>query len=284
MKLSDLWPLAKETISQFLKDKGPRLGAAIAFYAALSLSPMLLVLVSLAGAIYGEQAARGELTHQIQDMVGDQAAESIQSLLAQQHSSGGGTLMTVVGIIALLVGATGMFAELQDALNTVWNIKAERIPGGIWGVVRSRLLAFVVICGLAFLLVVSLIVGACLSSLSSWMESHLGTNGWGLRIANQALSFLLTGVLFAFIFKVLPQVRPAWSDIWIGAGITAVLFMLGKFLIGLYLSQAAPGSAYGAAGSFVVLLAWLYYSTQILLLGAEFTQVYADRLGSGLKS
>jgi len=284
MKIKEIWPLVKEAAVQFWTDKGPRLGAALAFYTALSLSPLLLVMISIAGSVFGEQAARGEIQQQVQEMVGEDGARIIEGMLAKTHSSGSSTLMTIVGIGTLLIGATGVFAELQGALDIVWGVKPSQVRGGIWGAIRDRLLAFSVVCGLAFLLLVSLVLGMTLSAMNGWMEERLSLGGWGFRIGNQAISFLLTATLFAFIFKVLPHARTAWSDVWVGAGITAVLFSLGKYLIGLYLGQAAPGSAYGAAGSFVVLLVWIYYSTQILLLGAEFTEVYASRYGSELSN
>jgi membrane protein len=239
-----------------------------------------VLVIALAGFVYGEEAARGELAHQIREAVGDEGAQAIQSMLASNHSSGKNTLMTVVGIVTLIVGATGVFAQLQDALNTVWNVKPRPGSSGIWGFVRDRLLSFTVVCGIAFLLLVSLVLSAVLSAISGWLEHQFQVAGW-LQLANQVLSVALTTVLFAIIFKVLPHVRPSWSDVWRGALITGLLFTLGKYLIGLYLGQAAPGSAYGAAGSFVVLLIWIYYSTQILLFGAEFTEVYSRHFGFG---
>jgi membrane protein len=281
MRLASLWPLLKETAVQFWKDKCPRLGAAVAFYTALSLSPTLLVVVAIAGSVYGDEAARGELADQIQDTVGPEGAKAIETMLANTRAQGKSTLMTVIGVVTLLVGATGLFAQLQEALDTIWDVTPEQTGSGIWAVVKDRAVAFSVVCGLAFLLLVSLVLSAALTAANTWMADRLPVGGVGLQIGNQVLSFVLTAVLFAIIFKVLPHARPAWSDVAVGALLTAGLFTLGKYLIGLYLGQAAPGSAYGAAGSFVVLLMWVYYSTQILLFGAEFTQVYANRHGTG---
>jgi membrane protein len=281
MKLAHLWPLLKETTSQFLADKCPRLGAAIAFYTALSLSPTLLVVVAIAGSVYGEAAARGELAAQIQDTVGPEGAKAIETMLANTRNQGKSTLMTIVGVVTLLIGATGVFSQLQEALDTVWNVEPSQTGGGIWGMVKSRLLSFTILCGLAFLLLVSLVLSAAVTAVNTWMAERVPIGGVGLQLGNQVVSLILTALLFATIFKVLPHARPSWSDVWVGAVLTAVLFTVGKYLIGLYLAQAAPGSAYGAAGSFVVLLIWIYYSTQILLFGAEFTQVYATRHGSG---
>jgi len=281
MKLAAVWHLLKETGTQFWKDRGPRLGAALSFYTALSISPLLLVLVAVGGAVFGEAAARGEVANQIRDMVGDEGAQAIQAMLAGHQSGSRNVLMTVIGFATLLVGASGVFAQLQEALDVVWDVKPEQVKGGLWAIVKDRLLAFSVVGGLAFLLLVSLVFTAILSALNGWFADKLPFSGQTMQLANQALSFVLTTILFAFVFKVLPHARPAWSDVWHGAVFTALLFTAGKYLIGLYLGQAAPGSAYGAAGSFVVLLMWVYYSTQILLLGAEFTQVYANTRGTG---
>jgi membrane protein len=281
MKLGEYWPPVKEAGVQFWNHKGPRLGASLAFYTALSLSPLLIVVVAIAGLAFSEAAARGEIAHQIRDTVGEQGAQAIQSILAEHRSANKGILMTIVGLVTLLIGASGVFANLQDALDTIWDVK-QNASSGIWGLVRDRLLSFTVVCGLASLLLVSLIIGAIMSALHGWLEDRLFIDPWVVRLANQVISFVLTTVLFAIIFKVLPHAYHGWSDVWFGALLTAVLFALGKYLIGLYLGQAAPGSAYGAAGSFVVLLIWIYYSTQILLFGAEFTQAYAHRCGTGL--
>jgi membrane protein len=277
MKLAATWSMVKDTGKQFLAHKGPRLGAALAYYTALSVSPLLLVVLAIAGAVFGEPAARGEVAHQIENTVGHQGAEAIQSMLAAHQSPSTSLVMTIVGVVALVVAATGVFAQLQDALDTIWDAKPDP-KAGIWTMVKDRLLSFAVVCGLAFLLLASLVFSAILSALSGWLDQWLPVGA--VQIANQALSFALTAVLFGFIFKVLPHARPAWSDVWPGALVTAVLFAIGKYLIGLYLGHAVPGSAYGAAGSFVVLLIWIYYSSQIVLFGAEFTRVNAKSRGS----
>ena len=281
MKLADIWPVIKQTAAEFFHDKVPRLGAALAFYTALSLSPMLLVVVAIAGAVYGDVAARGELAHQMQDTVGPEGAKAIETMLANTKSQGKSTLMTIIGVVTLLIGATGVFAQLQDALDTIWKVTPEKSGGGIWSAIRDRLLSFSIVLGLAFLLVVSLVISAAVTAINTWMADRVPMPGWLLQALNQLLTLALLTILFATIFKVLPHAHPAWSDVWVGALLTAGLFTLGKYLIGLYLAQAAPGSAYGAAGSFVVLLIWIYYSSQILLFGAEFTQVYAKTRGTG---
>lgn len=281
MRWQPVWALVKQTGKEFIDDKVPRLGAALAFYTALSLAPMLLVVIGIAGLAYGEEAVRGEIAQQLSNLIGAQEAETVQAMIAKSAAPGGGIAATIVGLVTLLVGATGVFASLQDALDTVWNVKPDQTASGMWATVKDRLLSFSMICGLAFLLLVSLVFSAILSSLGHVFESWLPYSSVWLRLGNCLLSLLLTGAMFAMIFKVLPHTRPAWSDVWIGAALTAVLFNVGKYLIGLYLGQVSVGSTFGAAGSFVVLLMWIYYSTQIVLIGAEFTQVYAMRHGSG---
>jgi membrane protein len=276
------WALLKQTAKEFSDDKVPRLGAALAFYTALSIAPLLLVVIGIAGLAFGADAARGQVADQLADLLGREQAEVVQAMLAKSASKGSGIAATVIGLVTLLVGATGVFAQLQDALDTVWNVKPPEGGGGIWATVKDRLLSFSVICGMAFLLLVSTVFSAVLSGLGHAFESWLPYSSVWLGAGNFLLSFALTTAMFAMIYKVLPHARPAWSDVWVGALITAVLFLVGKYLIGLYLGHASVGSTYGAAGSFVVLLVWIYYSTQILLFGAEFTQVYAMRLGSGL--
>jgi membrane protein len=280
--------LLKDAGLEFWKDKAPRLGAAIAFYTALSLSPMLVVVIAIAGFAFGEEAARGEIAHQIRGLVGDEGASAVEAMLANRTRDDG-VVATVVGLAMLLVGATGLFAQLQDALDTIWGVEpkpAESVSTvrEVGAVVWDRVLSFSLVCGIAFLLLVSLVFSAVLAALTGWMNGWLPESVTLVAVLNQAISFALTAVLFGLIFKLLPHVWLAWSDVWVGAVVTAGLFALGKFLIGLYLGRAAVGSAYGAAGSFVVLLVWVYYSTQILLLGAEITYLYATRYGSGAKA
>jgi membrane protein len=209
----------------------------------------------------------------------------VESILAKSAASKhGGIVATIVGIVTLLVGATGVFAQLQDALDTVWNVKPDQTPSGIWGTVKDRLLSFAAIGAMAFLLLVSLVFSAVLSGIGDRLFGPGETAGVWMRLGNVVLSLLLTTAMFAMVFKLLPHARPDWHDVWIGAAVTAVLFNVGKYLIGLYLGNASVGSTYGAAGSFVVLLFWIYYSTQILLFGAEFTQVYSLKFGAGLRA
>jgi len=276
------WDLTRQTAKEFADDKAPRLGAAMAFYTALSLAPLLLLIIGIAGLAFGEQAARGEIAHQLSGLLGREQAEVIETMLAKSASRSGGILATVIGAVTLLIGATGLFAELQSSLDAVWNVREDETPKGIWATLKDRLLSFSMICGMAFLLLVSLVLSAVLAALGRQLDTWLPGGSLWLQAGNLVLSLAITTAMFAMIFKVLPHARVAWSDVWLGALITAVLFTVGKFLIGLYLGKASIGSTFGAAGSFVVLLVWVYYSTQILLLGAEFTQVYAVKFGSGL--
>jgi membrane protein len=278
------WDLIKQTAREFVNDKCPRLGAALAFYTALSIAPLLLVVIGIAGLAFGDAAARGELARQLSDLIGREQAELVESMIAKSSSTSGGVVATVVGVVTLLVGATGVFAQMQDALDTVWNVKTDQTPGGIWATVKDRLLSFAMIGVMAFLLLVSLVFSAVLSGMGHAFDQWLPYSSAWMRLANCVLSLVLTTVMFAMVFKLLPHARPDWRDVWIGAAMTAVLFNVGGYLIGLYLGQASVGSTFGAAGSFVVLLFWIYYSTQIVLFGAELTQVYALKVGSGLKS
>ncbi len=286
MNLRDAGVLVKDAGLKFIKDKASRLGAALAFYTALSLSPLLLVCIGIAGLVFGADAARGEIEHQIKGLVGDEGATAIQSMLAKSSDPGHGTVATVVGIVTLLVGAVGVFSQLQGALNTVWKVegKEAKEDAGIWATVMEYVLSFSLVGGLAFLLLVSLVATAAMSGLGGVVGQWLP--GWetALGVANALLSYALVVVLFALIFKVLPNVKMSWSDVWLGAAVTGGLFVLGKFLIGLYLGKSAPGSTYGAAGAFVVLLLWIYYSTQIVLFGACLTFLYASRFGSGVRA
>jgi membrane protein len=291
MRMRDIGSLFIDAGVKFWNDKAPRLGAALAFYTALSLSPLLLLVIGIAGLVFGREAARGEIVHQLRDLIGDQGAQAIETMIAHSGEPSHGIWATVAGLVMLVIGATGVFAQLQDALNTAWGVDQEpstRSREGSWlaavvTTIWDRVLSFSLVCGLAFLLLVSLVANTALTAFQGWLIPQAPAAAILLIASNSVLSFLLTWLLFALIFRVLPNAEIAWSDVWIGAGLTAILFSVGKYLIGLYLGSAAIGSTFGAAGSFVVLLVWIYYSTQILLYGAEFTQLYATRHGSGIR-
>ncbi len=272
------WEVLKQTSSEWLDDHAARLGAALAFYSVLSLAPLLVIVLAIAALVFGEEAARGQLVAQIEDMVGTEGARAIQEIIAHAQKPEAGILATVLGVVTLLFGAAGVFGQLQDALNTIWEIQSK--PGrGIWGFLKARFFSFAMVLGTGFLLLVSLVLSAALAALGKYMTDALPGLGPVWQVVNFGVSFGVITLLFALIFKVVPDVIIAWKDVWVGAALTALLFTLGKFLLGLYLGRSSVGSAYGAAGSLVVLVVWIYYSAQILFFGAEFTQVYAKRYG-----
>jgi membrane protein len=277
--LKTWWTLVKSSVSAWLDDYAPSMGAALSYYSVFSLAPLLLIVVSVAGLVFGDDAVRGELFAQLQGLMGEDAAKAIESLLASVSQPSKGVVGTVTGLVVLLIGATTVFGELQDALDRIWRAPA-REKGGIWSLVRARLLSFGMILGLAFLLMVSLVIGAVISALGKWWGPLFG--GWEvlLQAVNLIVGFGLTTTIFAMIYKWMPRVQVQWHDVWIGALVTALLFTIGKFLIGLYIGKSGVASGFGAAGSLVIVFVWVYYSAQIFLLGAEFTWVYARTLGS----
>ncbi len=253
---------------------GRRIGAALAYYTAFSMAPILIIAIAVAGTVFGADAARDEVSHQMQGLLGAEGAEAVQAMITNAHGDGSGVIATVIGAVTLLLGASSLFGELQSALNLIWNAPAPK-KHGIGVLVRARVMSFAMVLVIGFLLLVSLVVSATLSGL----QGTIGVQ-WSPLIAqlvNLLVSLVVTTVLFALIFKVLPDVKVAWRDVAVGAFATAVMFALGKQLIGLYLGNSSVGSAYGAAGSFVVMLVWIFYSAQLILLGAEFTFAFAHR-------
>jgi membrane protein len=277
---AELWPLAKESFTSWSDDYAPSMGAALAYYTVFSIAPLLLIVIAIAGLIYGEDAARGAIFAQISGLVGAEGATAIQGLLKSVNKPSESIVATVVGLCTLLLGATTVFGELQDALNRIWRAPALVQSGGLWSLLRRRLLAFGMILTIGFLLIVSLLLSAATAAISTWMGS--GFVGWEalLHVINFSISFGVTTVLFAMIYKIMPRVNIAWRDVWLGAAVTSLLFSVGKFLIGLYIGKSSVASGFGAAGSLAVLLVWIYYSTQVFLMGAEFTWVYANMYGS----
>jgi membrane protein len=262
---------------QWVNHKDARLGAALAYYAIISMAPLLVLTVAAAGLFFGREAVQGELVEQLRDLVGEQGGEAIQAMVASAHEPTTGTLAAIGSLAMLIFGAAGLFVELQGALNTIWEVPT-RTGGGIWGFIRARLLSFSMVAACAFMLLVSLVVSAGLAAMGSLLGN------WTASIVGQVIgfvaSFAVITTLFAMIYRYLPDLRIAWGDVWLGAAVTALLFTIGKTLIGLYLGHSSAASAYGASGSLAVLLIWLYYSSQIFLFGAEFTRAYACRLGS----
>ena len=279
-RFADIWPLIKKSVSSWSDDYAPSMGAALAYYTIFSIAPLLLIVISIAGLVYGEDAARGAIFAQISGLVGAEGATAIQGLLKSVNKPSESIFATVVGIVTLLIGATTVFGELQDALNRIWRAPALTEQGGLWNLLRRRLLAFGMILTIGFLMIVSLVLSALLAAFSAWFGPNFV--GWEvlLHVINFAISFSVTTVLFAMIYKIMPRVNIAWRDVWLGAAVTSLMFSVGKFLIGLYLGKSSVASGFGAAGSLAVLLVWVYYSTQVFLMGAEFTWVYANMYGT----
>jgi membrane protein len=283
MRIPDVWSLVKTTFSSWLDDYAPSMGAALAYYTMFSIAPLLLIVISTAGLIFGEDAVRGEIFGQLRGLMGDEGARAIQSLLESVSAPEEGKAGTVIGTVLLLIGATTVLSELQDAFDRIWRVPAKDKSGGVWGVIRSRLLSFGMILGIGFLMMVSLVFSAAMAALGKWWGPFFSDLQVIVGAVNFAFSFVLATSVFAILYKFMPRVRILWQDVWAGAAITALLFTIGKFLIGLYIGKSAISSGFGAAGSLVVVLVWVYYSAQIFLLGAEFTKVYSQAHGSRKK-
>lgn len=279
MKVKDIWFLIKETFSEWSEDKVTRLAAALSYFTVFSLAPFLLIIIAVAGFFWGQEAVQGEVVGQIGGLVGEEGAQLVEAMLAAAYDPGASLIATGFSIGLLLFGASGLFGQLQDALNVIWEVQPK--PGrGILATIKDRFISFTMVLGVAFLLLVSLVLSAALAALQRYFGGLIPVPEIIVQIVNLAISLGVITLLFALMFKILPDAEIAWSDVWLGALVTAVLFTIGKELIGLYLGQAAVGSAYGAAGSLVIILLWVFYSAQILFLGAEFTQVYANHFGS----
>lgn len=274
------YDLSRQSINAWLDDDASSMGASIAYYTVFSIAPLLVIVIAVAGAVWGREAVEGEIVGQLTGLVGIEAAATIQKLLQSATLDGGGLVATLLSLGVLLAGATSAFVELQRALDRIWRRPSAVRKSGIVNMLRSRLLSFGLILGLAFLLIVSLVASAALTAIGRWTSMLLPGTTVALMVLNLTLSLGVTTVLFASIYKLMPQARIAWRDVWVGAAVTAVLFEAGKFLIGLYLGRSGVTSSFGAAGSLAVLLLWVYYSAQIFLLGAEFTWVYASQHGS----
>ena len=280
----NVFGLLKQTFQEWLQDKAPQLGAALAYYTVFSLAPLILVLLSLVGVIFRHHPAGAwnKITQQMSYFLDPNAVQVVQSIAQKASQPGKSTIATIIGVALALFGASGVFGQLQDALNTIWGVKAKP-GGGILGFLRNRFLSFAMVAGVCFLLLVSLTLESLLKAFSHYVQSVLPG---GLMVAMGVyliFDFAVIVLLFAMIFKFLPDAQIQWRDVWIGAVMTAIFFGIGKWLLGFYLGSGAAGSAYGAASSLITLLLWVYYSSQILLFGAEFTQVYAQRAGRALK-
>jgi len=274
--------LFKGAYLEWTEDNASRLAAALAYYAAISLSPLLIILLGIVGLGFGPKAAAGQIMSQMEGLVGQQGAKLVQDIIASANRPTTGIVSTVVGTIILLLGAAGVFGALRDGLNTVWEV-TPKAGQGVIGLIKDRFLSLAMVLGVGFLLLVSLVISATLSGLGKYMARILPLPLVLLQVINILISFAVITLLFALIYKVLPDVEIAWHDVWIGAVITSFLFTIGKFAIGLYLGKSTVGNAYGAAGSLVIILIWIYYSAQILFFGAELTQVYANTFGSRIR-
>jgi membrane protein len=272
------WELGKESVASFIKDEALRRGAAIAFYAVTSIGPVLLIVVAIAGLAFGQDAARGAIASQLSGLMGQPSAELLQNAIRSASGKSSGIFASALGVITLLVTASGMFGEMQSALNAIW--KANPKGGTVSRLLRSRAASLGLVAALGFLLLVSLVISAALSALSEYVNAYLPFGHFVLHALNFLISFALMSILFAAIYKVLPDKDLEWRDVLVGAIVAAFLFSIGKFLIGIYIGSSAVASSYGAAGALIVALLWIYYSAQIFLLGAEFTKVYAHHHGS----
>lgn len=279
MRFKTIVRLLRDTVTEWNEDNVPLLAAALAYYTMFSLAPLLIIAIAIAGAIYGQEAAQGEIVGQMQGLVGREGAEFIQSMIQNASRPGaGGGVATLIGIAVLLFGASGVFGQLQTALNTIWEVKPK--PGrAIKSFVQARFLSFAMVLVIGFLLLVSLVLSAVLAGISNYFGEFLPGSVAVGQALNFVISFGIITLLFASIYRFLPDVHVPWKNLWVGAGVTALLFNLGKFLLGLYLGNSGVASTYGAAGSLVVVLIWVFYSAQILLFGAEFTQVYSKYRG-----
>lgn len=272
--------LLKQTVSSWSGDYAPSMGAALAYYTLFSIAPLLMIVISIAGLAFGREAAQGEIVEQLQSLMGQQGAEAIQSLLASAGDDHAGVWAGILSFALLAFGATTVFGELQDAFDRIWRVPARKKQSGLWKLLRARVLSFGMMLGIAFLLMVSLVVSAGISAMGKWWGPYFGMGEVILQLTNLVVSFLLITVLFAMIYKIMPRAKVQWRDVWTGALVTSLLFSVGKMLIGLYIGKSAVASGFGAAGSLIVLLIWVYYSAQIFLLGAEFTWIYAHHAGS----
>jgi membrane protein len=277
--LKTMIDLLQQTYHEWTSDRVPRLAAALSYYTIFSLAPFLIVVIAVAGLVFGREAVQGRLDEQIQGLIGAQGADMVQQLIQNVSQPQQNIVASVVGLATLLLGASGVFGQLQDTMNTVWNVP-ERKGRGILSTIKDRFISFTMVLGVGFLLVVSLVISAALSAIHGYVLGLVPGTETILHIINILISFGIITVLFAMIYKILPDIAIEWRDVWIGAAFTALLFTLGKFLLGWYLGNSGVLTTYGAAGSLVIILLWVFYSAQILLFGAEFTQVFAKRYGS----
>ena len=271
--------LFKQTWKEFGDDKAQRLGAGLAYYTVFSIAPLLLIAVAIAGMVFGHKAASGAIQQQLAGALGESTAKAVNAMVVGASKAKSGIVATIIGVVTLLFGAAGVFGQLQEALDTIWNVEQPK-TAGFMGLIKDRFLSMAMVFGIGFMLLVTLLIDTAISAMSKWIGPHVAGGTAMLQIVQLILSFGLVTLLFALTFRYLPHIRVEWNDVWFGAAFTAFLFVVAKFGLALYIAKAAVGSAYGAAGSLVIILVWVYWSAQILFFGAEFTQVYARAQGS----
>jgi membrane protein len=278
-----MFNLLKHTFREWREDGANRLAASLAYYTTFSLAPLLVLVIAIAGLVGGQQAAQNQTMAQVEDLLGAEGRDFVQGMIESASRPATGLTTTLIGTVTLLFGALGVFGELQNSLNTIWEVKPKPATNFLDGVQRfvvKRLISFTMVLGIGFLLLASLIISAAISAFADYIGTRWPLADFWLELINFLVSFIVVTLLFAMMFKFLPEVKIAWKDVWLGAAVTSVLFNLGKFLIGLYLGRSEVGNVFGAAGSLAILMIWIYYSAQIFFFGAEFTQVYANRYGS----
>jgi len=281
MNYKAIWPMLRQTLSAWNEHEAPRLGAALAFYTILSLAPLVILVIAIVALIFGHSTAQNQLLSQLESTIGHQGSEAVKVMIEHAQEPASGTFASIIGVITLLFGASGVFGELRSALNKVWDVKPES-EGGVWAIIKQRFFSFGMVLAVGFLLLVSLVISAALAALGKFFTALLPMPEFLLSAINFVVSLAGTAVLFALILRYVPAMKIAWKDVWTGGTVTALLFAIGKSFIGLYLGKASVGSAYGAAGSLIVVIVWVYYSAMIFLFGAEFTHVL-DSAGRSLR-
>lgn len=279
----ELWELIKETYAEWSQDRAPQLGAALAFYTIFSLAPIFLIIVAVVGYVLGKESVQVYLIKEMATFIGQENAINIMNTIKASHQPGSGLRATLVAISLMLIGSTTIVVMLKNALNIIWGVEPKE-QGYVWGIIKERVKSFFVVLLVGVFLFLSIIASSILSSLNKFLGSYAEIPVFFYQLLDFGVSLALLTFLFAMLYKVLPDADIAWKDVWIGAAITALLFTLGKFFLGLYIAKSGTSSVYGAAGSLVVILLWVYYSAQIIFIGAEFTQVYARRYGSAIES
>jgi membrane protein len=275
----DFPALLKDSYARWKSHQAAKMGASLAYYTVISLAPLVIIVIGIAGLVFGADAARQGLLSQVEALVGPDGAKMIGTMITSAPKPSSGILGAAIGIVTLLLGASGVFSELRDSLNKIWDAKPAP-ASGVWGRIREYFLTFGMVLGIGFLLLVSLLLSAAVAAWGKFVGNSFQLPALGLEGANFLVSIVVITLLFAGIYRFLPEERLPWSDLWIGSVGTALLFLLGKFLLGLYLGRASVGSAYGAAGSLIVLLVWIYYTAQLFFFGAEFTRTYSEKHGS----